>query len=247
MNELHCSWCLDLWEIYQYSRFSAFTRTSTYNIHLIGNFTKVSLGKPMAVRGFTMFKQFLTMLTAVFAVTVLSAPNATAQTGYKIRPGDTLNVEVVEDSNLNRSVLVLPDGSISFPFADGIKASGRTTSQVASALAGSMASNFAATPNVYVSVGQIGERRATGPVAVATQDIFITGEINSPGKLEGRRGMTVLQAIAQGGGLTRFAASKRIQIRRGSKIYGYNYDTNAGNIRLLKGDVIIVPQRRLFE
>ena len=187
-----------------------------------------------------MLKQFFTLLTAVFAFGLFSASDAQAQNGYKIRSGDTLNVEVVEDANLNRSVLVLPDGSISFPFADGVRAAGRTTAQVASALASAMASNFAATPNVYVSVGEIGRSTSTGTTtrAVATQDIFITGEINSPGKLEGRRGMTVLQAIAQGGGLTRFAASKRIQVRRGSKIYGYNYDTNAGNI---------VPQRRLCE
>lgn len=196
-----------------------------------------------------MLKQFFTLLTAVFAFSLISASDAQAQNGYKIRSGDTLNVEVVEDANLNRSVLVLPDGSISFPFADGVRAAGRTTAQVASALASAMASNFAATPNVYVSVGEIGRSTSTGTTtrAVATQDIYITGEINSPGKLEGSRGMTVLQAIAQGGGLTRFAASKRIQVRRGSKIYGYNYDTNAGNIRLKKGDVIIVPQRRLFE
>ncbi len=196
-----------------------------------------------------MLKQFFTLLTAVFALGAFTAGDALAQNGYKIRSGDTLNVEVVEDANLNRSVLVLPDGSISFPFADGVRAAGRTTAQVAAALASAMASNFAATPNVYVSVGEIGTTAGSGTTtrAVATQDIYITGEINSPGKLEGSRGMTVLQAIAQGGGLTRFAAAKRIQVRRGSKIYGYNYDTNAGNMRLQKGDVIIVPQRRLFE
>ncbi|WP_371170616.1 polysaccharide biosynthesis/export family protein [Aliiroseovarius sp. 2305UL8-7] len=196
-----------------------------------------------------MFKKIFALIAAVFTVSIFSSNDALAQNGYKIRAGDTLRVEVVEDANLNRSVLVLPDGSISFPFADGVRAAGRTTGQVAAALASSMSSNFAATPNVYVSVGEIG--RSTGgssaPKAPKTQDIYITGEINSPGKLEGRRGMTVLQAIAQGGGLTRFAAPKRIQVRRGSKIYSYNYNTNAGNIRLKAGDVIIVPQRKLFE
>ncbi|MCK8465149.1 polysaccharide export protein [Aliiroseovarius sp. S1339] len=193
-----------------------------------------------------MFKHFFTLLTAVFAFGVLSTTDAMAQNGYKIRTGDSLNVEVVEDANLNRTVLVLPDGSISFPFADGVRAAGRTTSQVAAALASSMASNFATTPNVYVSVGQVAER-PVGVATVSTYDIFVTGEVNNPGKLDGRRNMTVLQAIAQGGGLSRFAAPKRIQVRRGSQIFSYNYNTNAGNIRLQRGDVVIVPQRKLFE
>ncbi|GHF03444.1 sugar ABC transporter substrate-binding protein [Aliiroseovarius zhejiangensis] len=194
-----------------------------------------------------MLKQILTLLAAVCAFGLVTANGALAQNGYKIRSGDTLNIEVVEDANLNRSVLVLPDGSISFPFADGVRAAGRTTGQVASALANAMASNFASTPNVYVSVGQLAERTIAAPAAIATYDIYVAGEVNNPGKLDGTRGMTVLQAIAQGGGLTRFAAAKRIQVRRGSAIYGYNYHTNAGNIRLQEGDVIIVPQRKLFE
>lgn len=202
---------------------------------------------PLADRGFTMLKNIFTFLTAFFALNVLIASNAMAQNGYKIRAGDTLNIEVVEDANLNRSVLVLPDGSISFPFADGVRAAGLTTSQVAAKLADTMAPNFTTTPNVYVSVGQVAVRQATGPIVPATDDIYVSGEINNPGKLAGSRGITVLQAIAQGGGLTRFAATKRIQVRRGNKIYGYNYETNAGNIRLQKGDVIIVPQRKLFE
>ncbi|WP_289042506.1 polysaccharide biosynthesis/export family protein [uncultured Aliiroseovarius sp.] len=193
-----------------------------------------------------MIKHFFTLLAAIFTVSILSATDAAAQNGYKIRSGDSLNVEVVEDANLNRTVLVLPDGSISFPFADGVKAAGRTTSQVASTLASRMASNFATTPNVYVSVAQIGERQAVDGT-LSSYDIFITGEVNNPGKLDGKRNMTVLQAIAQGGGLSRFAAPKRIQVRRGSRIYQYNYNTNAGNITLQRGDVVIVPQRKLFE
>ena len=71
----------------------------------------------------------------LFAVISLLVANAAAaQSGYQIQPGDTLSVEVLEDPSLNRSVLVLPDGTISFPFAGSVRASGRSSSQVSDAI-----------------------------------------------------------------------------------------------------------------
>ena len=200
-----------------------------------------------------MLRTLITLFAVLFAACVGLSSAASAQSGYKIKPGDTLQVEVVEDNSLNRSVLVLPDGSISFPYSGTLRASGLSTAQVASALANGMASNFAAKPNVYVSVASLATVVPSSAVAPATHDIFISGEINSPGKIETVNRLTILQAIAQAGGLTRFAAGKRIQLRRENKIYLYNYFTNggsgsiSGNTQLAPGDVIIIPQRKLFE
>lgn len=197
-----------------------------------------------------MVRFFASLMVMLLAFSAATTTAAQAQSGYRIKAGDTLQVEVVEDSGLNRSVLVLPDGSISFPYIGNLRASGRSTTQVAAALARGIAPNFASKPTVYVSVGSLAERLPHEPV---THDIFITGEINTPGKIETENRITILQAIAQAGGLTRFAAGKRIQLRRGSKIYRYNYYTNggkgsiAGNTQLIPGDVIIIPQRKLFE
>lgn len=196
-----------------------------------------------------MLKTIYTFIAAALAVTFFTT-DAQAQSGYKIRSGDTLTIEVLEDPGLNRTALVLPGGSISFPAAGVVQAAGQTTGQVAAALTSGLASNFASSPTVYVAVSEVGVPVATG---VSTQAIYITGEIASPGLIEARRGITVLQAIAQAGGLTRFAAGKRIQLRRGDKIYEYNYDTNggegsiSGNTALARGDVIVVPTRKLFE
>jgi polysaccharide export outer membrane protein len=86
------------------------------------------------------------------------------------------------------------------------------------------------------------------------------GEVNNGGGLlEVERGTTVLQALALSGGFTRFAATKRIQLRRTDPQSGqqtvYNIDYRAieqgasgiGSSVLADGDVIIVPERRLFE
>ena len=72
-------------------------------------------------------------------------------------------------------------------------------------------------------------------------------------------GTTLLQALALAGGPARFAATKRIQLRRTDpstgreKLYLFNYRAveRGGAIQsmiaLREGDVIIVPERRLFE
>ena len=194
----------------------------------------------------------------VAIATMLIATTAAAQSGYQIKPGDTLQVEVLEDPSLNRSVLVLPDGTISFPFAGTVRASGRTASDLGSAITSGIASNFASEPNVFVTVQQLSEPTvaATG---VATIDVFMMGEIAAPGGKALARGTTLIQALAETGGFTKFAATKRILLRRTDPRTGQqtvsriNYKAIADgaavgrDIRLQDGDVIIVPERRLFE
>ncbi|WP_454271670.1 polysaccharide biosynthesis/export family protein [Roseovarius sp. MBR-51] len=183
-----------------------------------------------------------------------------AQDFYRIKPGDTLQVEVLEDPSLNRNVLVLPDGSISFPMAGTVRAGGRSVDVVASTLSKEMTGNFAVEPTVLVSVAALAPRDA--PRAAAgpeLMNIYIVGEANTPGRKEVLPGTTLLQFLAEAGGLSRFAAEKRIQLRRvdptsnQETVYRFNYrtmggsDSISGTTVLAPGDVIVVPERRLFE
>lgn len=196
------------------------------------------------------------------ALTVVFAPMAQAQSNYQIRPGDTLRVEVLEDAALNRNVLVLPDGSISFPLVGTIPASGRSVAQLRQSLASGLTPNFANEPNVFVSVATLAERRAATPRTPLPDpviDAFIMGEVAKPGKLEVSPGTTILQLLAQAGGLTKFAADKRIELRRTDpetgavSIYLFSYTGRGrgtripGSTSLIEGDVVVVPERRLFE
>jgi len=201
-------------------------------------------------------------LAPILAVTLaLTTVQAAAQSGYRLKSGDTLTVEVLEDSQLNRSLLVLPDGNINVPFAGEIRASGRTVSQVRDAIAQSIASNFASTPTVFVSVSALRPviRGTSAPPAPVTINIYVTGEVAAPGLKAVAPGTTFLQAMAQSGGFSNFAATKRVQLRRtnpatgAQKIYTINYRAlsrgaaQSRAIFLQEGDVILVPERRLFE
>lgn len=197
-------------------------------------------------------------LTALLLTAGL-AGSVAAQSNYRIQPGDTLQIEVLEDPNLNRSVLVLPDGSISFPLAGTAKAGGRSVDAVARTLASKMASSFAVEPTVLVSVGALGPRRSRVKAEPDLMNVYILGEANEPGRKEVLPGTTLLQFLAEAGGLSRFAAEKRIQLRRvdpksgRETVYPFNFRTMGGSgsisgtTALAPGDVIVVPERRLFE
>lgn len=181
---------------------------------------------------------------------------ATAQAqSYSLEVGDVLAIEVLEDASLNRNALVLPDGNITFPFAGSIRAAGRSVQQVQQSLVQALAPNFATAPTVFVSINQL----SNPPTSGSGITVYVIGEVNDPGEKELSRGTTFLQGLASVGGFTNFAATKRIQLRRTDPSTGqeavYTFNLRAagdgakisGNATLLDGDVILVPERRLFE
>lgn len=190
------------------------------------------------------------MIALVLSVAGLSA-GAQAQT-YGIRPGDTLRVEVLEDASLNRNVLVLPDGTVNFPLVGTVRAAGRSVSDIRASLAAALEPNFATAPNVFVTVANLAA--ADQAAAAQAMGIYAMGEVARPGLIQAGDGTTLLQALAQVGGFTRFAATKRVQLRRvengKEKIYTFDYKRGrgiSGATTLLPGDVIVVPERGLFE
>lgn len=180
-----------------------------------------------------------------------------AQANYLIQPGDQLAVEVLEDSTLNRNVLVLPDGRVSFPMAGAVSAGGQTTDQLERSIQSRIASNFAVSPTVFVSVVGLAPEDS-GQDADDSVLVYLLGEVNNPGPKSILPGTTLLQLLSQSGGFTKFAATKRVQLRRKEpggqqRLFKVNYRAiaNGASIStdptLIEGDVILIPERRLFE
>ncbi|SFU02473.1 polysaccharide biosynthesis/export family protein [Sedimentitalea nanhaiensis] len=204
-------------------------------------------------------KRFLLLLTSLLIVP-LAATQVLAQDTYRIKSGDVLRIEVLEDSSLNRESLVLPDGRVSVPMVGSVRVGGRSVDEVRADIIAQLRPNFASDPTVFVSLAQLAPPRPSGGGSgtVSGVTVYMLGEVATPGAMEVKRGTTFLQALAQGGGVTRFGATKRLQLRRAGangqqQIYTYNVKDiidGKSSIRtpvLQEGDVIIVPQRRLFE
>ena len=196
-------------------------------------------------------------LLSIVMVFILCTVSVQAQSDYRIRAGDVLQIEVLEDPSLNRSIAVLPNGQISFPFAGTLIAGGRTIGQVQAAIRSALSSNFAAPPTVFVGVNPRQDPLGATALNGDGIDVYFVGEVNNPGLVVIKKGTTLLQAVAISGGVSRFAAIKRIQLRRtGSdgvqRVTFLNYKALADgavttDIELKDGDVILVPERRLFE
>jgi len=150
--------------------------------------------------------------------------------------------------------VVAPDGSIALPLAGRVQAGGQGASEVEQAIKARLAGQYEDELDVTVTFLARPPMEVIAPVLPA---IYVMGEVTNPGEFPVQTPTTVLQAIALGGGLSPFAAERRIQVHR--KIAGRDeihvFDFRAfkhglnptGNIVLKSGDVVVVPERGLFE
>lgn len=188
-------------------------------------------------------------IVALVLIAAVSAGPALAQDGpkatnaeapsYVIGPEDVLQIIVWKNDQLSRTVPVRPDGFISLPLMDDIKAAGLTTPQLRDVLVKRL-SEFMPSPEVSVVVTD-----------VRSFKVSVIGEVARPGRFELKSWTTVLDALAQAGGFTQFANRSRIVILRpnGRKMeriaFNYNKVITAGgedeNFYLQPNDIILVP------
>ena len=158
---------------------------------------------------------------------------------YKIGADDVLKIDVWREDQLTRTVPVRPDGRITLPLLNDMRASGLTPMELAGAIRDEL-KNLVNNPQVTVSVMEINSRR-----------IYVTGEVAKSGAFGLLPHMTALQAISSTGGFTQFARPKNIYILRTEKgqqvKLPFNYKEAVRgrnpeqNIELQPGDVIVVP------
>src|ERR1700720_2973342 len=137
---------------------------------------------------------------------------ATAADAQTLKPGDNLSISVLQDSKLDRSVVVDPSGEIAFPLAGHIRARGLTPQALENILKAKLKGNYKDDAlDVTVAV-------ANAPKDIPEDDlkpkVFVTGEVARPGSYVVRQPTTLMQAITLAGGVGPFAAKARIQVRR---------------------------------
>ncbi len=170
---------------------------------------------------------------------IVAAPPVTPPPGYVIGPDDVLQVLYWREKDVSAEVTVRPDGMISLPLLNDVKAQGLTPEQLRDKV-NELATKYFEDPNVTITIKTINSRR-----------VYITGGIAKPGPYLLTAPTTVLQLIAMAGGLTEFADQKKITIMRVENgvtmSYLFNYKDVARrknlrqNIELKPGDTVIVP------
>lgn len=156
---------------------------------------------------------------------------------YIIQPGDSLLIDVIENTNTSRTIPVRPDGKISLPQVNDVHAAGLTALQLRENLIKEY-QDFYNVVEVTVTV--------TG---ITGYKINVIGEVNRPGQIILTDKTTFLEAISLAGGLNEWAKSKKIYIMREidgeQKRIKVNYnniiEAKDEDIWILAGDMIVVP------
>jgi polysaccharide export outer membrane protein len=158
---------------------------------------------------------------------------------YYLQPGDVLDISVWKESDLQKEILVRPDGSFTFPLVGEVDARGKSVEEVRATLADRL-KRYVPTPVVTVAVKVVGGNR-----------IYVLGRVNHAGEFTFNRAIDVMQAISLAGGTTPFAALNDIVILHRhngqQQAFKFHYpDVARGrelsqNIELESGDTVVVP------
>jgi polysaccharide export outer membrane protein len=157
---------------------------------------------------------------------------------FTLGAADVIRVNVWKNADLSQTVTVGPDGFVSLPLLGDVHVAGMTANQLAQILSTRL-STYVVSAQVTVSV-----------VDIRSRQVYVMGQVGKAGGYPLIAPMTVLQLIAQAGGLNTYANRKGIIILRAangtSQKLSFNY-TNAihgdgkQNISLQPGDTVIVP------
>ncbi len=159
---------------------------------------------------------------------------------YVIGPQDLLTIDVWHEPELSQSVPVRPDGKISLPLIGDMEVSGLTPRTLQARLAKELDA-YIHKPQVTVIVREVNSRK-----------FYIIGQIERPGTYPLSAHMTVLDALATGGGFRDFAKVQQIYLLRlrpdGSRNrlhFDYKSAVNGKasyrDIELQIGDTLVVP------
>jgi polysaccharide export outer membrane protein len=162
-----------------------------------------------------------------------------AQGNYRLHAGDSITIAVWKELDLQRKVMIRPDGRFSFPLAGEVQAAGRTPDEVRIDIEGKLKKYIPEAVVTVIMEDFSGNR------------VYVIGQVNKPGMFIMNPQLTVLQALSLAGGSTPFAKLDDISILRGtgaaqkSLPFRYNQVVEGKslqqNIALESGDVVVVP------
>jgi len=151
---------------------------------------------------------FARWAAAVIAV-VLNCQSALS--GYRVGPGDAVEISVLGVPDLQRRVAVEPDGTISFPIIGSLVVQGLTPAElrahVKAALGGRVVTLRGPNAPVAISIDDVLVTLA------AYRPIFVKGDVAKPGEYPYRVAMAIREAVALSGGFLRAPAGEHNALR----------------------------------
>ena len=150
--------------------------------------------------------------------------------GYKIQPGDEIEIFVWQSEDFTRRAVVQLDGTIPYPIIGTLKVGGKTPSELEKELT-EFLSRYIKYPQVSVLI-----------LNYAYRQVAIIGEVRRPGTFPLVKEMKLTELVAKAEGYTSNAYLKKVFIIRNK---GMRKEFSTVNLkRILRGDeddVFLVP------
>lgn len=127
---------------------------------------------------------------------------------YRMEGGDVLNVSVWQIPELEKTVVIRPDGKVSFPLIGDVQAKGATIEEVRMALEEKL-SKYIRVPQVSVIVESFGGKRA-----------IVIDESGGGGIIRFAEPIRIIEALAMAGGYSNDVNLHKIYVVRGGIIKG---------------------------
>lgn len=197
-----------------------------------------------------------TSLLLALVVFVFQNPTVSSQqnAAYVVGAQDVLTITVFSEPQLSGRFRVENDGQFSYPFLGRVQASGTTLADIAAFVKTRLADGYLRNPQVTVEIEQF-----------RSQNVFIMGEVRTPGRYTLTGAVTLIEALAQAGSIAPAAGSEVLILhpRRATAAMptlpengdAYVQRINlrdiqsgklAANVTIRDGDTIFVPKAQRF-
>lgn len=177
-------------------------------------------------------KKYITLFIVTLSALCLQSSWVHAQeftSTYKIGPGDRIQITVYEEEDLSfDEILINSSGTFDFPYLGEITVEGKTAQELKRLIDSGLRGDYLINPKVMINF-------------IAFREIYVNGEVKSPGGYPYQPGLTVDKAIALAGGFTDRASRKKIKLTPGGK---ENQEQKSVKLstKVQPGDIIVIRQ-----
>ena len=160
---------------------------------------------------------------------------------YILSSGDTLNLMVYKEPDLNMQSKIARDGRVQLPLLGEVKVAGMSVREAQEHIRKLLNADYVVDPQVYLNIISYTQRKFT-----------IIGQVTRPGsyELQGTESLGILEAVGMAGGFSRIADTKNITVKRSvegkTQTIKVNTkkleDPQGGSFDVLPGDIITVGE-----
>lgn len=145
------------------------------------------------------------ILILLFFCGRLSAEPTTPNDNYRLAPDDLLQVKVFREDDMDSTVRISRDGTVTLPLIGIVHLGGKTANEAGATVRDLLDRDYIVHPQVTVTVMEF-----------TRQTFTILGQVLKPGsyKIPSQGAFTLLQAVGRGGGYTRIANPANVTVKR---------------------------------